>query len=140
MRFTNGFWLMRPGVQAHYAREAYDLEATDDALVVTAPTKPITTRGDTLSLPVLTVTVAPHLPGVIRARKLPSAADCTCFNNVAVPALKIAIVASAIGPPSVLTIPLMTAAPLVCAVAGTTPASSIASIGITAKAVRSMNF
>jgi alpha-D-xyloside xylohydrolase len=68
MRFTNGFWLMRPGVEAHYAREAYELDAQDDALVVTAPTKAITTRGDTLNLPVLTVTVAPHLPGVIRVR------------------------------------------------------------------------
>ena len=68
MRFTNGFWLMRPGVEAHYAREAYDLDAFPGALVVTAPTKAITTRGDTLNLPVLTVTVAPHLPGVIRVR------------------------------------------------------------------------
>ena len=68
MRFTDGFWLMRPGVQAHYAREAYDLDASGGALVVTAPTKAIATRGDTLNLPVLTVTVAPHLPGVIRVR------------------------------------------------------------------------
>ena len=29
MRFTNGFWLMRPGVDARYAREAYDLQAED---------------------------------------------------------------------------------------------------------------
>jgi alpha-D-xyloside xylohydrolase len=68
MRFTDGFWLLRPGVTAHYGREAYDLERSDDALVVTAPTKVIATRGDTLNLPVLTVTVAPHLPGVIRVR------------------------------------------------------------------------
>ncbi len=26
MRFTDGFWLLRPGVTAHYGREAYDLE------------------------------------------------------------------------------------------------------------------
>lgn len=68
MRFTDGFWLMRPGVQAHYSREAYDLHATADALVVTAPTAAIRTRGDTLNLPVLTVTVAPHLPGIVRVR------------------------------------------------------------------------
>ena len=68
MRFTDGFWLMRPGVEARYAAEAYDLEVRDDALVVTAPTKVIATRGDTLNLPVLTVTVAPHLPGVLRVR------------------------------------------------------------------------
>ena len=68
MRFTDGFWLLRPGVEAAYAREAYDLEQRDGALVVTAPSKPIATRGDTLNLPVLTVTVAPHLPGVVRVR------------------------------------------------------------------------
>ncbi|NHB12559.1 alpha-xylosidase, partial [Burkholderia cepacia] len=68
MRFTDGFWLMRPGVDARYAREAYDLRVEGDALVVTAPTKVIATRGDTLNLPVLTVTVAPHLPGVLRVR------------------------------------------------------------------------
>ncbi|RIX30774.1 alpha-xylosidase [Amnibacterium setariae] len=68
MRFTDGFWLMRPGVEAHYAREAYEARVRDDALVVTAPTKAIRTRGDTLNLPVLTVTVAPHIPGVVRVR------------------------------------------------------------------------
>nr|MBW4041924.1 alpha-xylosidase [Acidobacteriota bacterium] len=68
MRFTDGFWLMRPGVEANSAREAYDLVASQDALVVTAPTKVIAGRGDTLNLPVLTVTVAPHLPGVVRVR------------------------------------------------------------------------
>ncbi|MGN6741791.1 MAG: alpha-xylosidase [Amnibacterium sp.] len=68
MRFTDGFWLLRPGVGAHYAREAYDLEHVGDALVVTAPTKVITTRGDTLNLPVLTTTIAPHLPGILRVR------------------------------------------------------------------------
>lgn len=68
MRFTNGFWLMRPGVDARYAHEAYDLTAEGDALVVTAPTKVIASRGDTLNLPVLTVTVAPHLEDVLRVR------------------------------------------------------------------------
>lgn len=68
MRFTDGFWLMRPGVEAHAAREAYDLEVRDGALEVLAPTREITSRGDTLNLPVLTVTVAPHLPGIVRVR------------------------------------------------------------------------
>ena len=63
MRFTNGFWLMRPGVNGHYARQAYDLAASDRELVVTAPTKVVSSRGDTLNLPVLTVTVAPRFPG-----------------------------------------------------------------------------
>ncbi|WP_375389803.1 alpha-xylosidase [uncultured Amnibacterium sp.] len=68
MRFTDGFWLMRSGVDAHYARQAYALDARPGALVVTAPTRVVASRADTLNLPVLTVTVAPHLPGVIRVR------------------------------------------------------------------------
>ena len=68
MRFTDGFWLMRPGVEAHYARQAYALDEQDGALVVTAPTKVVEALGDTLNLPVLTVTVAPHLPGIVRVR------------------------------------------------------------------------
>lgn len=68
MRFTDGFWQLRPGVDARIAREAYDLEVVDGALQVLAPTREIASRGDTLNLPVLTVTVAPHLPGVIRVR------------------------------------------------------------------------
>ncbi|MDH2443616.1 alpha-xylosidase [Amnibacterium sp. CER49] len=68
MRFTDGFWLLRPGITAAYGREAYDLEQRGDELVVTVPTKPITTRGDTLNLPVLTVTLSAPLPDVIRVR------------------------------------------------------------------------
>ena len=68
MRFTDGFWLMRPGVEAHSAREAYDLRVRDGALVALAPTRAIETRGDTLNLPVLTITVAPHIEGVLRVR------------------------------------------------------------------------
>lgn len=27
MKFTNGFWNIRPGVDVRYAQEAYDIEA-----------------------------------------------------------------------------------------------------------------
>ena len=39
MKFTDGFWQMRPGVTALYAQEAYDLEQRENSLVVSAPTK-----------------------------------------------------------------------------------------------------
>ena len=43
MKFTDGFWQLRPGVEALYAQEAYDVWQTDrtpdgPGLVVTAPT------------------------------------------------------------------------------------------------------
>ena len=54
MKFTDGFWQLRPGVTALYAQEAYDIDKTDATpdgagLVVTAPTKVIASRGDVLA-------------------------------------------------------------------------------------------
>ncbi|HXD61387.1 MAG TPA: alpha-xylosidase [Lacisediminihabitans sp.] len=65
MKFTDGFWQLRPGVTALYAREAYDIWPAEHSLQVTAPTKIIETRGDTLNQPVLTVTLSSPLPGVV---------------------------------------------------------------------------
>ena len=68
MKFTNGFWHVRPGVHALFAAEAYDLTAVDDTLVVHAPTKIIERRGDVLNRPVVTVTYSSPAEGVVRVR------------------------------------------------------------------------
>ncbi|MFB2600026.1 alpha-xylosidase [Herbiconiux sp. P17] len=68
MRFTDGFWQLRPGVTALYAQEAYDILAHDRTLTVTAPTKVIERRGDVLNRPVLTLTLDSPAEGVIRVR------------------------------------------------------------------------
>lgn len=68
MKFTDGFWQLRPGVTALYAQEAYDLWPGEHSLTVTAPTKVIEQRGDTLNRPTLTVTLTSPLPGVIGVR------------------------------------------------------------------------
>lgn len=65
MKFTDGFWQTRPGVTPLYAAEAYDVVAGDGSLVVTAPTKTIEARGDTLNRPVLTVTLSSPLPNIV---------------------------------------------------------------------------
>ena len=65
MKFTDGFWLARPGVDALYAQQAYDIRGADGAIVITAPTKVIAERGDTLNRPVLSVRLRSPLPGVI---------------------------------------------------------------------------
>jgi alpha-D-xyloside xylohydrolase len=65
MKFTDGFWQLRDGVTALYAQEAYDVAVGDNSLIVTAPTKLIADRGDTLNRPVLTVTLTSPLEGVI---------------------------------------------------------------------------
>jgi alpha-D-xyloside xylohydrolase len=68
MKFTDGFWQLRPGVTALYAAEAYDIVAGEHSLTVTAPTGVIRQRGDTLNRPALTVTLSSPLPGIIGVR------------------------------------------------------------------------
>jgi len=68
MKFTDGFWQLRPGVDALYAQEAYDIWPGDNSITVTAPTKAIERRGDTLNRPTLTVTLTSPLPGIIGVR------------------------------------------------------------------------
>ncbi|QJU54892.1 alpha-xylosidase [Herbiconiux sp. KACC 21604] len=68
MKFTDGFWHVRPGVTALYAQEAYDIDDRGDSLVVSAPTKVIEKRGDVLNRPLLTVTLSSPLEGVVRVR------------------------------------------------------------------------
>jgi len=73
MKFTDGFWQLRPGVTALYAQEAYDIDATaatpdGHGIVVTAPTMVIAKRGDVLNRPVLTTTLSSPAEGVIRVR------------------------------------------------------------------------
>jgi alpha-D-xyloside xylohydrolase len=55
MKFTDGYWQLRPGVQARYPAEVYDLAVEPNALTIYAPTRKITQRGDTLNEPLLTL-------------------------------------------------------------------------------------
>jgi len=68
MKFTDGFWMIRPGVHALYGREAYDVWAEGNTLCATVPTKVIERRGDTLNRTTLTVTLHSPLPGIIGVR------------------------------------------------------------------------
>ncbi|WP_062205394.1 alpha-xylosidase [Demequina salsinemoris] len=68
MKFTDGFWMRRPGVTAHYGQEAYDVWVDGSTLEAYAPTKRIVGRGDVLNLPMLTVTLSSPLEGIVRVR------------------------------------------------------------------------
>jgi alpha-D-xyloside xylohydrolase len=68
MKFTDGQWLLRPGVTAHYAAEARSITSEDGRLIVEAPVRAIRDRGDTLQGPVLTVTLSSPMRDVIRVR------------------------------------------------------------------------
>ena len=70
MKFTNGYWLMRDGVDALYAREAYELRAdvAGESLGVLAPAGVVRGRASTLNLPTFDVSVTSPAEGVIRVR------------------------------------------------------------------------
>ncbi|HWD39374.1 MAG TPA: alpha-xylosidase [Fimbriimonas sp.] len=65
MKFTDGAWMMREGVKAHYAAEAYELWQEGQTLRIIAPTHNIRHRGDTLGGANLTVTITSPMPDVI---------------------------------------------------------------------------
>lgn len=68
MKFTNGYWMIHDGVDALYAREAYELaaDATTESLNVLAPTSVVRGRYDTLNLPTFNVDITTPAEGVIR--------------------------------------------------------------------------
>ena len=58
MKFTDGYWLTRPGLAPLYAVEVDDIRHDEAAgtMTVYAPTAVIRDRGDTLNRAMLTVT------------------------------------------------------------------------------------
>jgi alpha-D-xyloside xylohydrolase len=68
MKFTDGAWLLQPGVQAHHPAEVHSVAQEGDTLVIHAPTRPIRHRGDTLQGPLLTIRLSSPMPDVIRVR------------------------------------------------------------------------
>jgi alpha-D-xyloside xylohydrolase len=68
MKFTNGYWLLKEGIEAHFAATAYEAETDGETLVVYASDREIRTRGDTLNRPALTVRYSSPMKNVIRVR------------------------------------------------------------------------
>ncbi|MDR2808775.1 MAG: alpha-xylosidase [Spirochaetaceae bacterium] len=66
MKFTNGYWLVKEGVEPHFAATAVEAQKDGDELVVYAPDKPIRTRGDTLNTPELTIRYSSPMKNIIR--------------------------------------------------------------------------
>ncbi|MET8545342.1 alpha-xylosidase [Kitasatospora sp. NPDC004799] len=68
MKFTDGYWLMRPGVTARYAAEVADVRTGEDRMTLYAPVRHVRGRGDTLNSPLLTVECWSPAEGVIGVR------------------------------------------------------------------------
>src|SRR3954447_2117541 len=68
MKFTDGYWHVRDGLQVLHPAEVEQVVAGERTLVVHSPTGRIRHRGDTLNRPVVTTTYSSPAPGVLRVR------------------------------------------------------------------------
>lgn len=66
MKFTNGYWLLKDDIKAHFPRQTHSVESDKRSVTIFAPTKPINSRGDTLDGPVLTVRLSSPGKDVLR--------------------------------------------------------------------------
>jgi alpha-D-xyloside xylohydrolase len=65
VKFTDGYWQLRPGVSVLRPGSVDSVEADERSVTVFAPTGQITGRGDTLNRPVVTVEFFSPAPGVV---------------------------------------------------------------------------
>ncbi|OWU64578.1 MAG: alpha-xylosidase, partial [Armatimonadetes bacterium Cent15-Ar3] len=65
MNFTDGNWMMQPGITAHYGAEVYQVKVRENVLELLVPTRKINHRGDTLGGPTLDVTLTAPAQDVI---------------------------------------------------------------------------
>ena len=65
MKFTDGYWMTRPGVSLLRPLDVAEVVAGDASLAVYAATAPLTRRGDTLNRPLVTITLDSPAEGVI---------------------------------------------------------------------------
>ena len=66
MKFSDGFWLNKPGYDVNYATQIYEVTATDTAVKVFATNQWIANRGMTLGGPTLEITFTSTLENTIK--------------------------------------------------------------------------
>ncbi|MDR0324614.1 MAG: alpha-xylosidase [Oscillospiraceae bacterium] len=65
MKFTDGFWLTKPGVTAHGCAEIRDVQFTGDKLTVFISPFPVYHRGQTLGGPLMTLEIDSPRPDIL---------------------------------------------------------------------------
>lgn len=68
MKFTKGYWLLRPGVTPIYPAQAYDVMPFGNGMVLYCPGRHIDSRGDTLDGGMLTVEITSPMADVLSVR------------------------------------------------------------------------
>ncbi len=71
MKFTDGYWNIRPGIAAHYPVQVHGTQLDENTLTVFGPTRRIHHRGDTLDCAVVTARFSSPMENVIRVRARP---------------------------------------------------------------------
>ncbi len=66
MKFTDGYWQMRPGCTPFYAAQVHDIETTPQTLTVYATSRKMEHRGDTINSAILTIRYSSPLENVIK--------------------------------------------------------------------------
>lgn len=68
MKFTDGYWQMRPGMTPHYAVQVHEVTVDHDMLTIYAPTGKLQERGHTINQPLLTIRFSSPMENVIRVQ------------------------------------------------------------------------
>ena len=68
MKFNDGYWLLRKGVTAAYAKQAFAVETSDSQFSIAVLTRPVEHRGSHLNTPTITVDVASPATDVVSVR------------------------------------------------------------------------
>ena len=65
MKFTDGFWVVKPGVQLFHCVQVQDARWEGDSFVVYCSHVPVTNRGMTLNAPLLTLSFRAPRSGIL---------------------------------------------------------------------------
>jgi alpha-D-xyloside xylohydrolase len=68
MRFFDGNWLLKKGVSAHYACEAYDAKVEQDGIILYCPDRPVVGRASTIDGGLLTIRISSPAEGVAKVK------------------------------------------------------------------------
>lgn len=68
MKFTNGYWLTRTGMQMQFPKTAYDSRVEADKLTVYAPCASMGSKGNSLNTAVITIELTAPRNDVIEVR------------------------------------------------------------------------
>lgn len=68
MKFTDGYWISKPGVQIHGCAELRDIRISENKITVTISPFPVTHRGQTLGGPLLTLELTSPRNGILGVR------------------------------------------------------------------------